>query len=214
MLSHKHVSRLAGLPVLLLLIAASGLGARSLLQNKPSKLKDKPVRLEYSGDGEPTKVNDDLRPLALPSNRLLVPVGDTLYLLDAENKVVWEHSFEPNVILDFIAAPEGTIYVAVSDGLLIGLGASGKQVWGSNAMCGSANYTQLQNYEGGFLDVISMEDYRASKGSDSEDILEFRKDRKVVWSKEFPRQAELFVWGSKILAVTRTKDGKEIREIK
>lgn len=213
MLSHRHVSRLTILALLLLLIAASGYGARSLLQNKPSKSTAKHVKLEYSGDGEPTTVNDDLRPLALPANRLLVPVGDTLYMLDAGNRVVWEHSFEPNVILDFIAAPEGTIYVAVSDGLLFGLDASGKEAWGSS-MCGSANRTQLQNYGGGFLAVISMENYRAGKGSGSEDILEFWKDGKVVWSKEFPRQAELFVWGNKILAVTRTKDGKEIREIR
>ena len=213
MLSRRRVSRLACLPLLLLLIAASGFGARSLLQNRPSKLKAKPVKLEYSGDGEPTEVNDDLRPLALPANRLLVPVGNTLYLLDAGNKVVWEHSFEPNVILDFIAAPDGTIYVAVSDGLLFGLDASGKEAWGSS-ICGSANRTQLKNYGDGFLAVISMENYRAFKGSDSEDLLEFWKDRKVVWSKEFPRQAELFVWGDKILAVTRTKDGKEIREIR
>jgi hypothetical protein len=214
MLPSRRISRFAVLPLLLLLITVSGFGARSLLQQKTSKAMGEIVKLEYSGEGEPTKVTDDLRPLALSANRLLVPVGDTLYMLGADRKVVWEYSLEPNVILDFISTPEGSIYVAASDGLLIALNASGKRVWGNSGVCGSANYTQLANYAGGFLAVFSMEAYRSGKGSDAEDILEFWKGGKIVWHREFPRNAKLLVWGDKILSVNRTKKGKEIQEVK
>jgi len=208
----RHTSHLVSLIMLLLILAVSGFGM-SLFQSKSTKPKTESVKLEYSGEDEPTKVDGDLRPLALSSNRLLVPVGDTLYMLDAESKGVWEYSFEPNIIFDFIATPEGTIYIAVSDGGLIALDTSGKKVW-HNFMCGSANYSQLKNYGGGFLVVVSMEGYREYRNSNSEDILEFWKGGKSLWSKEFPRKAELFVWGDKILAVTKTKTGKEIQEIK
>lgn len=208
----RNGSHPAGLIILLLVLAVSGFGI-SLFQGKAPEAKPVIVKLKYNGEDEPTKVNDDLRPLVVSANRMLVPVGDTLYMLDAKNQVVWNYSFEPNIIFDVLTTPEGTIYAAASDGLLIALDAAGKRVWGNDGMCGSGNYTQLANYEGGFLTVLSMEAYRAGKSSNAEDILAFWKDRKVVWSKAFPRGAELFVWGGKVLAVTRTKDGREIREI-
>lgn len=196
-------------------IAGSIFGLDARVQEKSGHPKSESLKLAYSGE----LVEDDgdtppaLDPVFVSSNRLLVPVGDTLYMLNARNEVVWDYPVEPNIIFDVTVDSKGTIYMAVSDGLLVALNASGKEVWG-HSMVGSANYTQLESYRGGVLAVISMEAYRAFKGSDSEDTLVLWKDNKQVWRKEFPRNAELHVFGDRVLAIKGTKEGKEIQEIR
>ena len=173
------------------------------------------LKLEYSGEllvEDKNYIPPAIAPIVVSSNRFLVPVGDTIYMLDDKNQIAWDYSVEPNVIFDVAVDSKGIIYMAVSDGLLVALNASGEKVWG-NFMNGSANYTQIRSYNDGFLTVVSMEGYRA-KGSNSEDILEFWKDKKVVWSKEFPRGAKLNIWGNKILAMKQIKEGQEIKEIR
>ena len=197
-------------------IAGSSFGLNVLVQKKSAKPKSESLKLEYSGglltedkDYTPPAVD----PVAVSSNRLLIPVGDTLYMLDDKNQIVWDYSVEPNNIFDVTVDSKGIIYMAVSDGLLIALNVSGEKVWG-NFMNGSANYDQLERYRDGVLTVISMEAYRAFKGSNSEDILMFWKNNEVEWQKEFPRNAELHVLGDKILAIKGIKEGKEIQEIR
>jgi len=78
---------------------------------------------------------------------------------------------------------------------------------------GSAWYSQIKSYGDGFLVVIDMGAYR-HKGSSSEDILQFWKDKALVWEKPFPREAKLQLAGSRIMAIATTKDGREITEIR
>lgn len=195
------------------LSASTGFAISSLVQGGAPKRGGGTIKLEHGAADTLHEVSEGLRPAALSAKRLIVPVGDTLYMLDDKSRVAWEYSFEPNVILDFLTTPAGTIYVATTDGLLVELDSSGKKLWG-NFMCGSANYNQLANFDGGVLTVTSMETYRRDKGLDAEDILQLWRGGKVVWRKDFPRGARLHVWGEKILAVTRTKDGREITEIR
>ena len=196
-------------------IAGSSFALNSFVQEKSAKPKAMSLKLEYSGEllvENRDYIPPAVAPIAASSNRLLVPVGDTLYMLDDKNRSVWGYSVEPNIIFDVAVDSKGIIYMAVSDGLLIALNASGEKVWG-NFMNGSANYTQVEGYNDGFLAVVDMEGYRA-KGSNSEDRLEFWKDKRVEWSKEFPRGAKLQVWGNKILAMKEIKEGQEITEIR
>lgn len=196
-------------------VAGSGFAINSLGQEKPSKQRSESLKLEYKGE---VLVEDEnytppaVVPIVVSSNRLLITVGDTLYMLDEKNQVVWDYSVEPNIIFDVAVDANGMICMAVSDGLLAVLNASGEKVWG-NFMNGSANYTQIRSYKDGFLTVVDMEGYRA-KGSNSEDKLKFWRDKKTVWSKEFPRGAKLQVWGNKILAINQIKEGQEIKEIR
>jgi hypothetical protein len=155
----------------------------------------------------------NIAPIAISSSRSLIPVGDIVYMVDASNRVVWKFSVEPNFIFDVAVDCKGTIYLAVFDGSLVAVNGAGKQVW-STSMNGSANYTQLERYRDGVLAVISMEEYRKSKGSTSEDILVFWRDKKEVWRKEFPRNGELHIVGNKIVAVKSEKEGKEIIQIR
>lgn len=199
----------------LVAIAGSGFAINFLVQEKPSKQKSERLKLEYGGRQlveDENYVPPVITPVVISSNRLLIPVGDTLYMLNENNQVVWEYSVEPNIIFDVAIDTQGMIYMAVSDGLLVELNASGEKIWG-HFMNGSANYMQVRSYNNGLLTVVSMEGYRA-KGSNSEDLLEFWRDKKVVWRKEFPRGAKLNIWGNKILAMKQIKEGQEITEIR
>jgi outer membrane protein assembly factor BamB len=153
-----------------------------------------------------------LRPMAVSSDRLLVPVVDVLYMLDPNNRIVWKYFVEPNIIYDVRVDKEGMIYVAISDGVFTVLDDNGKEIWG-HFMNGSAQYSQIAPYKNGLLVVTDMWGYR-EKGLGSKDFVEYWENRKVVWSKDFPQQARLEIWGEKILAAKQTTAGKEIIEIR
>ena len=211
MLLSRKTFLLIAVPFALIVAACSGFAISSLIQKRAIDQKTQGIKLKYSKDFL-TEDDQNSSLIVVSPDRLLVPVGDMLYMLDSKNRVVWEYSVAPNVILDVEVDPKGMIYIAVSDGLFSALNASGEEAW-SHFMNGSANYTQIKSYrDNGFLVVIGMGGYRA-KGSKSEDILQFWKNKDIVWSKEFPQGARLHVWGNKILAVKQTKEGKEITEI-
>jgi outer membrane protein assembly factor BamB len=173
------------------------------------------LELPYSSDDLSSRYSGvpNIAPIAISGNRTLIPVGDIVYLVDASNRVLWKFSVEPNFIFDAAVDSRGLIYLAVFDGSLVALDDRGKEVW-STFMNGSANYTQLEPYGDGVLAVISMESYRKYKGSTSEDILLFWRDKKEVWRTEFPRNGEVHVSGERILAIKSTKEGKEIVQIR
>jgi hypothetical protein len=155
-----------------------------------------------------------IRPIAISSNRLLVPTGDVLYMLDDHNKVVWEYSVEPELIYDVSADSHGSIYLAISDGHFKVLDLKGDEIWG-NFMNGRAQYSQIAPYKDGLLVVLDMEGYRQSWHDPKEDDrLEFWQNQKRVWTKNFPKESRMEVWGDKILSVKQTNAGKEVSEIR
>jgi hypothetical protein len=197
------------------LVGCTAFAVTSLLQRKQPTEKLKTTKLVYTN---PDLSSDNYTPPALApiptsSDRLLVTVGDTIYMLDSNNRVVWHYSFEPDIIRDVMVDPKGDIYITASEALILVLNSSGKEIWRTGMSTGSAWYTQIKSYGDGFLVIVDMEAYRM-KGSHSEDILEFWKNRKQEWSKPFPRGAKLQIAGTRILAIATTKEGREITEIR
>jgi hypothetical protein len=211
------LTRFKGLLLIALLMTATvagGYGFAALRQRKTAKQQIGSVKLSYGIEDfdEVYPHQPQVRPVVISNNRLLVPVGDVLYMLDAEKRIVWKYSVEPNMIYDVRADTHGRIYLAISDGLFRVLDGEGEEVWG-NFMNGSAQYSQISPYKQGMLVVINMSAYR-QKGLKSEDHIEYWQNRKLVWRKDFPEQAQLEVWGEKILALKETKAGKEVVEIR
>ena len=201
--------------VILVFLGCSAFAVTSLLQRKSATQEPKTTKLSYAN---PDLSSDDYKPLTIPpiamsANRLLLPMGDTLYMLDSNNRVAWRYSFDPNIIQDVMVDPKGDIYITASEALILVLDASGKELWRTGMSVGSASYGQIKSYGGGFLVIVDMEAYRW-KGQNTEDILEFWKDKGLVWEKPFPRGATLQLVGDRILAITTTKDGREITEIR
>jgi hypothetical protein len=210
------LTRLKGSLIIALLIAATVAGGdlfAALSQSKAAKQQIGDLKLPYSREdfNEVYPHQSQIPPIVISNNRLLVPVGDLLYMLDAEKRIVWKYSVEPNQVYDVRADSRG-IYLAVSDGLFRVLDADGKEIWG-NFMNGSAQYSQIAPYKEGLLVVINMWGYR-QKGLKSEDFVEYWQNRKRLWRRDFPQEARLEVWGEKVLALKGTKEGKEIVEIR
>lgn len=202
------------LALIVLLVACTVL-ATSHTPRKQLPPNSDSVKLEYGNPDLKSKhfATPAIPPIPMSLGCLLVPVGDMLYLLEANNRIVWEYSFEPNVIRDVMVDPKGDIYVTASEALILVLNASGKEVWRTGMGSGSAGYGEIQSYANGFLVIVDMESYRM-KGSKSEDVLEFWKDRKQRWSKPFPRGAKLQIAGNRILAIATTHEGREITAIR
>ncbi len=208
-------AKLLLLVIVVVLIGCTAFAVTSLLQRKNVTQEPKTTKLPYAN---PDLTSDNyappsVAPIAMSSDGLLVPVGDTLYMLDSSNRVMWRYSFDPNIIRDVMVDPKGDIYVTSSEALILVLNSSGKEVWRTGMSSGSAWYTQIKSYDGGFLVIVDMEGYR-KKGSTSEDIVQFWKDRKLAWSKDFPRGAKLQLMGNRILAIATTKEGREVKEIR
>ena len=119
------------LAVVLLLVGCTIFAITSRTQRKqPTQNGDK-LKLEYSN---PDLKSDNytppaVAPIPMSSDRLLVPVGDTLYMLDSPNHIVWNYPFEPNIIRDVMVDPKGDIYITASEALILVLNASGKEIW-------------------------------------------------------------------------------------
>jgi hypothetical protein len=203
------------LAIVVLLVGGIVFAIASRTQRKLPTQSGTLLKLEYgnpdlkSGNYTPPAV----APISMSTDRLLVPVGDRIYMLDSNNRIVWDYPFEPDIIRDVMVDPKGDIYITASEALILVLNSSGKEIWRTGMGSGSAWYTQIKSYGEGFLVVVDMQAYR-EKGSKSEDILEFWKDRKQQWSKPFPRGAKLQIAGTRILAIATTKEGREITEIR
>lgn len=197
------------------MIFAGGYFVAALSQSKTTKQQVAGVKLPYSSE-DFEKIYPhrfEIPPVVLANNRLLVPVGDILYMLDAEQRILWTYSVEPNVIYDARVDTRGRIYVAISDGLFKVLDTNGKEIWG-HFMNGRAQYSQIAPYNKGLLVVVDMEGYRREDDPPSDDKIEYFENGKRLWSKDFPQKARLEVSSERILAVKQTKDGKEIAEIR
>lgn len=211
--SHENKKLFLALILVLTFDLASGLGLTSPVQRQKNNQPGFVIKLpygnpDYAGSRTSPPV---IRPITVSSNRLLVPVGDVLYMLDRDYRIVWQYFVEPNLIYDVRTDHNGTIYLAISDGLFRVLDRNGDDIWG-HFMNGSAQYSQIAPYRKGLLVVIDMWGYR-QKGSGPEDLVEYWENRKRVWSKHFPQEARLEIWGDKILALKETTAGKEIIEI-
>jgi hypothetical protein len=193
---------------------ASGFGLTPPVQRQTNNQSSDVTKLSYAyPDHFASRTSlPVIRPIAVSPNCLLVPVGDVLYMLDGNHRIVWEYSVDPEIIYDVRVDQRGMIYLAISDGLFRVLDSKGTDIWG-NFMNGSAQYSQIAPYKDGLLVVMDMLGYR-EKGSRTEDKIEYWQNRRSVWTKNFPPQAQLEVWGGKILAVKETTAGKEILEIR
>src|SRR5437763_8662145 len=62
-------------------------------------------------------IPQDIPLIVISRDRLLITGGDTLYMLNSENQIVWDYYIEPSIFYDVKADDEGRIYLASSDGI-------------------------------------------------------------------------------------------------
>ena len=87
---------------------------------------------------------------------------------------------------------------------------------GAHCMNGRANYSQIALYDGDqYLVVIDYSGYRESLSDNTlADVVALCSGGETIWSQEFPRNAELCVWSSRIFAVTQTRKRTTLIELR
>jgi hypothetical protein len=140
-------------------------------------------------------------------DRLLVTVGDTLYMLDSQRRVIWKETVG-DVVGQPFAMPDGSIHVMlVQDEIhLVISAATGKKL---NCIdCNTTartNFTQVLPYNRTqYLTVNTYAYFRENQYSkNTPDEVALWEGDKVLWTASIPPDAELRVVGDKILAVEK-----------
>jgi outer membrane protein assembly factor BamB len=148
----------------------------------------------------------------LPQNRKLAVVGDTLYLLDSNDKVVWRWSTEgAEISHDLLVDPAGNIYITGTDNLWASVDLkTGKEKWQEYSN-GTAPFSLIGLYEKNkYVIVHSFWYYRHYKINPSaRDVLSIGKGDTFLWETDIPNDAVIKIRGKNIYAITRRK-GKPI----
>jgi hypothetical protein len=142
--------------------------------------------------------------------RKLATVGDTLYMLNEKNQVVWTWSAGGPPLTDLpVIDSQGTIYVIGYDLLWAALdSATGKVKWRGTAN-GRAVYAQIELYKGDmYLVVINMEEYRANAYPKQviKDELRLCRGNSILWHTEIPAGAGIQVREDKVFVVIKRKN--------
>jgi len=170
-------------------------------------------------DASPT---DKLHPLVLPDGRLVLSVADTVYMLDAEGKLLWKYSTPLGELLTSepgFNPEQNEIAVVGFDLLFVRLDANtGKAKWKAD-MNGRATLARVAAYGKGYLVVADMGGYRENEKADgvkqlSPDGLEYwGESERDSWFIDFPIGAELVVDGKKIYALRHVRGEVRLRRL-
>lgn len=147
--------------------------------------------------------------------RRLATVGDTLYMLDARNRVVWTWSTNGAAFTALPVESRGTIYAIGYDLIWVGLDSStGKELWSRTANGNGAGYSQLGLYKRDMYFVVtSMEGYR-DRLSDRriKDHLEICRDKSTLWEGDIPVGSRIEIAGNRVIAVQK-RNGRVLRKL-
>ena len=186
-----------------------------------SKLNGPRLRLDYKGleKGEERRLLSDSKVLPLSDGRLLVGLGDTLYMLDGKRRVQWKH--RPSwMIWDFaVVESTGLVYGTGGDNVmfilevdtgrsLYSIGRNGKAAYGQVAPFGKDMCLITDNFVGYRqgsqwieTDFVMPDGITAWRGTEA------------LWTLDFPPDAELVVTGDRVFAVTKTDKRIYVKEI-
>jgi len=187
-------------------------------------LNGRRLPLDYAGlqQGLEKSLLSEGKVRALSDGRLLVGLGDTLYMLDANERVEWTHTASW-ILWDFaVVESTGLVYGTAGDNIMFILDAStGKKLYGhgrngkfaygqvmpfGNDMCLITDNLEgyrdaLDEWKSGKIEMIEPDGVTAWRGTEA------------LWSFPFPPDAELVVNGVRIFAVTKSDKSIYVRQI-
>ena len=190
---------------IVLLLASSSPGQQRAL--RPSKnywswIDDTPPKVHY---------------VALANKRRLAVVGDSLYLLNDQNRIVWQWDSGGPPLNDVpFVDSHGTIYVIGMDLLWAAIDSrDGKEKWQGTAN-GRATYSQMVPYTRDMYFVVTdMGGYRTWSTSDLvvNDKLTLCRGNSVLWETEIPAGARLRVRGESVSVLVRRRNRRVSKRI-
>ncbi|HEX8335948.1 MAG TPA: PQQ-binding-like beta-propeller repeat protein [Pyrinomonadaceae bacterium] len=169
--------------------------------------------LDYGEDwddfGEPKVV-------VLRSGRMLAAAGDSLYMLGADNRVVWKQTVTQWVIDFAHVEATGLVYLTAGDNSLLILDAATGRVLHAESRNGSAGYGEVIPYgDDACIVMDAYGGYRAHLGGvePTQDGATAWRGTRMLWHLDVPPDARLQVAGSRVYAVTKTKTRLLVREL-
>jgi hypothetical protein len=183
-------------------------------------VKEDRIELSISTDLEVDEENlSDTWLQPIWPDRLLVAVVNTLYLLDAEKKVLWQVMVPnmPGMVYLPTEKGNGMIYGVAADQVQFSVELTTGQlkIFGDR-ISGSASYTQIQRYKDDQYLIVTWKGVYRDRFPDQyiPDYLTIWRGEESLWSTEIPPNAKIETWGERILAVTKEKNKMIVTEIK
>lgn len=182
--------------------------AASLAQSERPKLQPSKNYWGYWGGGSRLP---KVHLIPVSGNRRLASVGDTLYMLDNRQRLLWKWSApngEPFTDLPIMDSA-GNIYVVGGDLMWVAIDSeTGHQKWRGTAN-GRAVFSQIKLYRRNmYLVVTDMEGYRDSLNDKTiEDGLSLCRGNSILWKSHIPTGARIQVRKDQVFIIIRRKNG-------
>ena len=186
-------------------------------QQKQNKSSIPSVVLQ--GKEDPGSPHRKVRPLVLPDGRMILTVGDAVYMLSPEGRQLWKYGdvwawSEPayNPILNEIAIVAPDLFFVRLDA------ATGKEKWHATTN-GRASFVHVIAYGNGYFVLEDMSGYRENNKRTfglrpEDDQLGFwGPSEKDSWTVNFPRNSEIVVSGARIYAAKKNRNRLTLQEI-
>ena len=143
----------------------------------------------------------------LSAGRKLTAVGDTLYLLDARNRILWQWSTDGPAFTDApIIDSTGTIYVIAYDLVWAALDSVNGQVKWQRSVSGRATFSQIRLYMHKLYFVVTdMRAYRDTLHPMVENQLQLCKGNAILWEAQIPQGARIKITGNNVFVRYRRK---------
>ncbi len=154
----------------------------------------------------------------ISKNRKLAAVGDTLYMLDNENRIIWTWTTGGAPLTDFpVIDSRDILYVIAYDLTFVALDSkNGEKLWQGTAN-GRAVYSQIELYKDDMYFVVTdMTGYRENDYSDFEtkDKLTLYKGNGMLWDTEIPVGTKIRVRNGEVFATFKRKKRAVTQKIK
>jgi hypothetical protein len=183
--------------------------AASILLGTACPAQSKLVQLRPSKDYWDYARPARLHIMRLSPSRRLASAGDTLYLLNNRNQIIWKWTSNGPPLTDLpVVDSKGTIYVVGYDLVWVAIDANtGQEKWKSGGN-GRGVYSQIKLYGKDMYAVVTnMSGYRDSLGDKTiEDYLSLCKGNDVMWQSSIPANSRIRVSGSKVFVVFRQRN--------
>jgi hypothetical protein len=150
-------------------------------------------------------------------DKLLVTVGDTLYMLDSQRHILWKQTVG-DVVGQPFAMADGTIHVLIVQDYvhLVISAATGKTLTCIDCnTTARTTFTQMLPFnQNQYLAVETNAYFRQNKSTkNTPDEVALWQGDKVLWTAPIPPDAEIRVVGDKILAIEKKEQAVVIHEV-
>src|SRR5260370_8792564 len=187
---------------LFLILTSLMVGTPCLVESK--LLKIRPSK-NYWDHAKPAK----LHIAQLSQSRKLASVGDSLYMLNRRNRIVWQWTSGGAPLTDVpVIDSTQTIYVIGFDLVWVAIDANtGHEKWKRDGN-GRGVYSQIKLYRKDMYAVVTaMLGYRDSlRDQTIEDYLSLCKGNDVMWQSSIPANSRISVSGNQVFVVFRQRN--------